>query len=118
MGQQPLSAGALHGLLPHPLVQFFDLLVREQAVQRPGAQRLLTHPGVGPVTALATDVFLGDPARFEDSKTLASYVGMIPGEYSSAGKQRFGKLSKQGNPLLRFPWCEAAIHAVRRDPEL
>src|SRR6266571_3049542 len=110
----------LQGLyrLLHEKIEELDHRVREQAVQRPGAQRLMTHPGVGPVTALATDVFLGDPARFEDSKTLASYVGMIPGEYSSAGKQRFGKLSKQGNPLLRFLWCEAAIHAVRRDPDL
>jgi hypothetical protein len=33
-------------------------------------------------------------------------------------KQRLGGLSKQGNPLLRFLWCEAAAHAVRRDPEL
>ena len=38
----------------------------------------MTHPGVGPVTALATDVFLGDPQRFADGKALGSYVGMIP----------------------------------------
>jgi transposase len=48
----------------------------------------MTHPGVGPVTALATEVFLGDPARFADSKDLASYVGIIPSEYSSGGRQR------------------------------
>ena len=48
----------------------------------------MTHPGVGPVTGLATDVFLGDPARFADGKALASYVGMIPSEYSSGGRQR------------------------------
>jgi transposase len=95
-----------------------DKRVTDQAWQRAGAKRLMTHPGVGPVTALATDVFLGDPARFDDGKALASYVGMIPSEYSSGGQQRFGKLSKQGNPLLRFLWCEAAVHAVRRDPEL
>ena len=46
--------------------------VEEQACGRPGARLLMTHPGVGPVTALATDVFLGDPARFADSKALAS----------------------------------------------
>jgi transposase len=61
----------------------------------------MTHPGVGPVTALATDVFLGDPKRFTDGKTLASYVGIIPREYSSGGRQKFGGQSKQGNPLLR-----------------
>ena len=92
--------------------------VMDQALQRPGAKLLMTHPGVGPVTALATDVFLGDPARFDDGKAVVSYVGMIPSEYSSGGRQRLGGLSKQGNPLLRFLWCEAAIHAVRRDPEL
>jgi len=75
----------------------------EQALQRSGAKLLVTHPGVGPVTALATDVFLGDPARFEKGKALASYVGMIPSEYSSGGgQQRLGGLSKQGNPSCAF----------------
>ena len=92
--------------------------VEDQAGERPGTRLLMTHPGVGPITALATDVFLGDPKRFADGKALASYVGIIPSEYSSGGRQRLGGLSKQGNPLLRFLWCEAAAHAVRRDPEL
>jgi transposase len=92
--------------------------VEEQACKRLGARLLLTHPGVGPIPALATEVFLGDPARFADSKALASYVGMIPREYSSGGRQRLGGLSKQGNPLLRFLWGEAGAHAARKDPEL
>jgi transposase len=95
-----------------------DQQVAEQARQRPQARRLMTHPGVGAVTALATEVFLGDPSRFGDAKALASYVGMIPSEYSSGDRQRLGKLTKQGNPFLRFLWCEAAIHAVRRDAAL
>src|SRR5215469_17775517 len=77
--------------------------VAEQAEQRSGARLLMTHPGVGPVTALATDVFLGDPKRFLDGKALGSYVGLIPREYSSGKRQRFGGVSKQGSPLLRFP---------------
>jgi transposase len=92
--------------------------VAEQAEQRSGARLLMTHPGVGPVTALATDVFLGDPKRFADGKALGSYVGLIPREYSSGERQRFGGVTKQGSPLLRFLWCEAGAHAVRRDPEL
>jgi len=92
--------------------------VEEQACGRVGARLLMTHPGVGPVTALATEVFLGDAARFADSKALASYVGMIPREYSSGGRQRLGGLSKQGNPLLRFLWGEAGAHASRKDPKL
>jgi transposase len=92
--------------------------IAEQAAQRCGAQRLLTHPGVGPVTALATEVFLGDPQRFADGKALASYVGLIPREHSSGARQHFGPLTKQGSPFLRFVWGEAGAHAARRDPEL
>jgi transposase len=92
--------------------------VAEQADQHSGARRLMTRHGVGPVTALATEVFLGDPKRFADGKALASYVGIIPREYSSGGKQRLGGVTKQGSPLLRFLWGEAGAHAVRRDPEL
>lgn len=95
-----------------------DQHVSEQAGERPQARRLMTHPSVGPVMALATEVFLGDPSRFADAKALASYVGMIPSEYSSGDRQRLGKLTKQGNPFLRYLWCEAAIHAVRRDAAL
>ncbi len=95
-----------------------DQRVRTHAEERPQAARLMTHPGVGPVTALATEVFLGDPWRFPDGKAVASYVGLIPSEYSSGDRQRLGKITKQGNPLLRLLWCEAAIHAVQRDPAL
>ena len=92
--------------------------VHQVVVGRPGARLLMTHPGIGPVTALATEVFLGDPSRFADRKAVASYVGMIPSEYSSGARQRLGALSKQGNPFLRFLWCEATLHAVRLDPAL
>jgi transposase len=74
----------------HEQVDELDKRVSDQTFQRAGAKLLLTHPGVGPVTALATDVFLGDPARFADGKALVSYVGMIPSEYSSGGQQRLG----------------------------
>jgi transposase len=99
-------------------IQQLTAQVAEQAEQCSGARLLLTHPGVGPVTALATDVFLGDPQRFADGKALASYVGLIPREYSSGAHQRLDSLTKQGSPLLRFLWNEAGAHAVRRDPEL
>ena len=59
-------------------IQELDRQVEEQARQRPQARRLLTHPGVGPVTALATEVFLGDPGRFPSARQVASYFGMIP----------------------------------------
>jgi transposase len=73
-----------------------DQRVRAHAQERPQAARLMTHPGVGPVTALATEVFLGDPARFADGKAVTSYVGVIPSEYSSGDRQRLGKSRSRG----------------------
>ena len=45
-------------------------------------------------------------------------MGLIPQERSSGRRRRLGRISKQGNPLLRFLWNEAGAHAARRDPEL
>jgi transposase len=99
-------------------IQELDKEVEAQAQQRPRARLLLTHVGVGPVTTLATDVFLGDPSRFTTGNQVASYIGMIPCEHSSGKRQRLGKMSKQGNSLLRYLWTEAAMSAVLKDPEL
>jgi transposase len=99
-------------------IQELDKEVEAQARQRPQARRLLTHPGVGAVTALATEVFLGDPSRFATGNQVASYIGMIPCEHSSGKRQRLGKLTKEGTSLLRYLWTEATMHAVRKDPEL
>jgi len=92
--------------------------VEALARQRPQAHRLLTHPGVGAVTALATEVFLGDPSRFATANQVASYIGMIPCEHTSGKRQRLGKLTKEGNSLLHYLWTEATMHAVGKDPEL
>jgi transposase len=99
-------------------IQELDQEVEAQTRQRPQARRLLTHPGVGPVTALATEVFLGDPSRFATANQVASYIGMIPCEHTSGKRQRLGKMTKQGNSLLRYLWTEATMHAVAKDPEL
>jgi len=56
----------------HAQIDELDKRVGDQALQRPGAKLLMSHPGVGPVTALATDVFLGDPGRFADGKAVVS----------------------------------------------
>ncbi len=111
----------------HDLLQLLDQLtpqiaelsqaVEQEAQRRPEVRRLMTHPGVGPITALAFVLVLGTPDRFRCGKQVGSYLGLIPCEDSSAGKQRLGHLSKQGNTLLRYLLVEAAQAAVRCDPE-
>jgi transposase len=116
-GQRRDELLSLYGQL-HKRIEQLDRQVEEQAKQRSQARRLLTHPGVGPVTALATEVFLGDPNRFAHGDQVASYIGMIPCEHSSGKRQRLGKMTKQGNSLLRYLWTEAVMHAVQKDAEL
>lgn len=84
----------------------------------PQAELVKTHPGVGTVTALAWVAFVGEVSRFADSARLCSYLGLIPTEASSGGRQRLGSISKQGNGFVRFLLVEAAQTAVRGDPEL
>ena len=91
----------------------------EETVQRDKmAQLLKTQPGVGPITALAFAVTIGDVTRFQRSKQVSSYVGLIPREHSSGGRQRLGGISKQGNRFLRQLLVEAAQSAVRYDESL
>jgi transposase len=78
---------------------------------------LMTHPGVGPITALAFVLIIGTPERFKCGKQIGSYVGLIPSEDSSAGHQRLGHITKQGSSLLRFLLGEAAQAAARCDAD-
>lgn len=95
-----------------------DGAVSEVGKQDARVRLLMTHPGVGPVTALAFVLVVGDVARFRRSKQLASYLGLIPSEDSSGSRRRLGAISKQGNPLLRTLLVEAGQSAARWDPEL
>src|SRR4249920_1926537 len=101
----------------NPTIAELTAAVEQEAKRRPEVLRLMTHPGVGPLTALAFVLIIGTWERFPRGKQIGTYVGMIPSEYSSAGKQRLGHISKQGNSLLRFLLVEAAQAAARIDPE-
>jgi len=93
-----------------------DRAVQLAAAEHPQAQLLMTQPGVGPNTALAYVLTIGDVSRFPRGKQVASYLGLIPREESSGGRQKLGAISKQGNRLLRSLLVEAAQIAVRFDP--
>lgn len=96
-------------------VQELDEAVSHTAEDHPQARLLMTQPGVGPVTALAFVLTIGDVSRFQRSGQVASYVGLIPREHSSGGKQRLGSISKQGNRFLRQLLVEAAQTVNRLD---
>ncbi len=93
-----------------------DQAVAEAAEKNERARLLMTQPGVGPITSMAFVLTMGDVSRFQRGKQVASYLGLIPREYSSGGHQRFGSISKQGNRFLRMLLVEAAQNAVRCDP--
>jgi transposase len=99
----------------NPTIEELTTAVQQEAKKRPEVLRLMTHPGVGCLTALAFVLIIGTPERFECGKQIGSYVGLIPAEDSSAGRQRLGHISKQGSTLLRFLLVEAAQAAVRSD---
>ena len=61
---------------------------------------------------------MGEVSRFENAGKVASYLGLITGEYSSGNKQRLGHISKQGSSLMRFLLVEAGQTAVRGDEQL
>jgi transposase len=98
-------------------INLLDQAVAEAAEKDEKARLLMTQPGVGPITSLAFVLTMGDVSRFRRGKQVASYLGLIPREYSSGGHQRLGSISKQGNTFLRMLLVEAAQGAVRCDPE-
>jgi len=100
-----------------PKIQELTRALEEEVEKRPVTRRLMTHPGVGPLTALAYELVIGTPERFHCGKQLASYVGLVPTEESSGDRRRLGHISKQGNVLLRFLLVEAAQVTVRSQPE-
>jgi transposase len=99
-------------------IDLLDQAVMEAAEKNERAKLLMTQPGVGPITSMAFVLTMGDVNRFPRGKQVASYLGLIPREYSSGGKQRLGSISKQGNRFMRMLLMEAAQAAVRYDPQM
>jgi len=99
-------------------IQPLDDAVKQAAETQPRAQRLQTHPGVGPVISLATVLTMGEVSRFPDSRSWVSYLGLNPSEDSSGVRRRLGGISKQGNPFLRYLLVEGAASAAKGDQDL
>jgi transposase len=91
--------------------------IEKEAEKRPEVVRLMSHPGVGALTALAFVLIIGTPDRFARSRQVSSYLGLVPTEDSSGEHRHLGHISKQGNTLLRFLLVAAAQITVRSDPD-
>jgi len=100
-----------------PMIDELSKAIEQEAEQRTEVRLLMTHPGVGSITALAFVLIIGTPERFHCGRQIASYLGLIPCEDSSADHWRLGHLSKQGNALMRFLLVEAAQTVARCEPE-
>lgn len=99
-------------------IQPLEARIAEAADADAPARRLMTHPGVGALTALATVLVLGPVERFPTSKHVVSYIGLAPSVDASAGQYRLGHVTKQGNALLRFVLGQAGQVAARSDADL
>ena len=79
-------------------------------------KRLQTIPGVGPRLAEMVVAFLDDPERFQSCKQVGNYVGLTPKQYQSGQMERQGRISGQGNKLLRNLLVEACWMSLRYNP--
>lgn len=100
-----------------PTITELSQAIEQEAGKSPEVRRLMTHPGVGALTALAFVLIIGKAERFQCGKQVASYLGLVPLEKSSGNRRRLGHITKQGNSLLRFLLVEAAQVTVRSLPE-
>ena len=101
----------------NPTIAELSQAIEQEAEKCPEAQRLMTHPGVGPLTALAFVLIIGKAERFQCGKQIASYLGLVPLEKSSGNRRRLGHITKQGSSMVRFLLVEAAQVTVRSLPE-
>ena len=85
-----------------------DAVIQQTARENEACQRLTAIPGVGPVTATALVAAIGTGAGFRRGKDLAAWVGMVPREYSTGGKQKLLGISKRGNSYLRRLFVQGA----------
>jgi transposase len=69
-------------------IEKLDKEILKLVVQDKEVQRLMTIPGIGPITALTYTTEIFDPARFKDSKSVGAYLGMTPKQYASGEVQR------------------------------
>lgn len=82
-------------------VKQYDAHVRAMAKECTAAQQLMQLMGVGETTATAIVAMVGNAAEFDSGRQFAAWIGLVPGQYSSGGKARLGRITKAGDAYLR-----------------
>ncbi|NWE51726.1 IS110 family transposase [Brevundimonas sp. P7753] len=90
-----------------------DRLIRTNARSTEIGRRLMEIPGVGPLLASALVATVADPKAFQSGRNLAAWIGLVPRQNSSGGKERLGGITKQGDRYLRQMLVVGALAVVR-----
>jgi transposase len=103
-------SGALRALLAQLTIELgqlagriaeMDHVIQQTATEHDGCRRMQAIPGVGPLTATAIVAAIGNGCAFAKGRDFAAWVGLVPRQYSTGGKQKLLGISKRGNPYLR-----------------
>jgi transposase len=95
-------------------IEQMDRVIQQRAKEDEACQRLTEIPGVGPVTATALIAAVGNGSAFRKGRDLAAWVGMVPRECSTGGKQKLLGISKRGNAYLRTLFVQGARSVVQQ----
>ena len=78
-----------------------DRVIEQTASEHEARKRMLAIPGIGPVTATAIVASIGNGQAFEKGRGFSAWIGLVPRQHSTGGKQKLLGISKRGNPYLR-----------------
>ena len=95
-------------------IEEMDRVIQKMAKENEACQRLTEIPGVGPVTATALISAVGNGSTFQKGRNLAAWMGIVPGEYSTGGKQKLLGISKRGNKYLRRLFVQGARSVLQQ----
>jgi transposase len=91
----------------------FDRMIMAWHRSHEASRRLDAIPGVGPVLATALVASIADPKAFRSGRNFSAWIGLVPKQHSSGGKNRLGSISKQGDRYLRNLFVAGALAVIR-----
>ena len=114
----PIARACLEGLAIQFMSLHEEIAIAERRIlawhrSSEVSRRLETIPGIGPITASALAASITDPEVFRSGRELAAWIGLVPRQNSTGGKERMGRISKQGDQYLRWLLVAGAMSVIR-----